>query len=49
MFFTVKPHLLVLGALFIILQLVAYFGVWWGLRAARRAAAREQKLPLQDR
>ena len=44
----VNPPILALALTFILLQAVAYAGVWWGLRAARRVAEKGNKLPLQD-
>lgn len=48
LYVVVRPGIIPLAITFVLLQVAAYLGVWWGLRAARRMAAKEDKLPLQD-
>jgi uncharacterized membrane protein YfcA len=47
-FFMNMPWLAAL-AMFVIMQLGALFGTWWGVRMRRRATAEEDDLPLKRR
>ena len=46
-YYVARPNLIMLVTCFVALQVMAYFGVWWGLRTAKRMTAKEDKLPLQ--
>lgn len=45
-YFVARPHWGALAVMFVVLQVVAYMGVWWGVRAAAKAGEGESKLPL---
>lgn len=47
-YFVVRPGVVPVLVMFVAMQVVAYLGVWWGLKAARRVSEREDRLPLED-